>query len=216
MNWTIFVYGGITIWVFVTAVWIISLLKKDAGLMDVFWGIGFILVSSLYYIMAEQTSVRAILILIMLLLWGVRLSMYIGIRNHGKPEDARYAKWRKENGSAWWWRSYFNVFLLQGVIMWILSIPFFVVATVTEQGGLGAIEFAGIGLFLIGFIYETFADAQLKRFKNKQENRGKIFSGGLWKYSRHPNYFGEAVLWWGFGLLAAGTGQWWVLISPLI
>ncbi len=212
----LFGYAGLSILVYVTLVWLLSLRIKDAGIMDVFWGIGFIIVSTLYFFLGEGYDPRKLLMLSIVLLWGTRLALHIGIRNHGRPEDARYLAWREQNGKAWWWKSFFKVFLLQGVVMWVLTLPFLAVHHSISPRSPQLFDWIGVGLFTFGFIYETVADWQLQQFKLRPENKGKLYTGGLWGLSRHPNYFGEAVLWWGFGFIAFSTGAWWVLLSPLL
>lgn len=211
-----YLYGIPVFLIYVTTVWIISLVKRDAGIMDIFWGPGFILLALTYGTANNWNTWRDWLILGLTAAWGLRLATHIAVRNSGQPEDPRYLTWRKENGNLWWWRSYFKVFLLQGVVMWIVSIPLFtgrneLIPTVGFYT-----DIAGISLFLFGLLYESIADYQLLVFKRKPDNRGKIFTGGLWRYSRHPNYFGEALVWWGFGIIAAGTGAWYSLVGPLL
>ena len=149
-------------------------------------------------------------------LWGVRLAIYIGNRNHGQPEDYRYAAWREENGARWWWFSYFKVFLLQGSILWIVSLPLYFAQAAPSPYGFTAWDMAGLLLFVVGFYFEVVGDWQLQRFKADSANKGKLFTSGLWAYTRHPNYFGEAVLWWGFYLIALGVGGYLSVIGPLL
>jgi steroid 5-alpha reductase family enzyme len=201
---------------FVTGVWLVSLVKKDAGIMDIFWGLGFILVSYYWYFNARETNAGSILILFMVTIWGVRLALHIGIRNHGKPEDSRYRKWRENGGPAWWWKSYFNVFILQGVIMWLVSLPLYAAAAGTRTGPLNALDYAGIFIWLAGFLFETVSDYQLLSFKSKPENRNRLLTKGLWAYTRHPNYFGETLVWWGIYLVAASGGAYYTILSPVL
>jgi len=148
-------------------------------------------------------------------IWGLRLSIYVFIRNHGKPEDFRYAKWRAENGPRWTWYSFFKVFLLQGAIMWIVSTPL-LAAQITPGSALSALDILGIVLWLVGFIFEAGGDYQLAQFRADPANKGKLLNTGLWRYTRHPNYFGDSAQWWGFYLIALAAGGWWTIFSPLI
>ena len=149
-------------------------------------------------------------------IWGLRLTIHIGFRNFGKPEDFRYAKWREENGARWWWYSFFPVFLLQGFLMWIISIPLLAAQTSGFPAILTPLDFIGEVLWTTGLLFEFFSDAQLRRFKADPANNSKLLTTGVWKYSRHPNYFGEAVLWWGFYIIALAAGTWWTIFSPII
>ncbi|MCF7808014.1 MAG: DUF1295 domain-containing protein [Candidatus Marinimicrobia bacterium] len=209
----IFLYGGLAIWLYVTAIWILSLLIKRADIMDTFWGLGFILSSQVYAYYLPQRSLAASILLSLVILWGLRLAVYIGARAWGQSEDARYLKWRNENGPRWWWFSYLKVFLLQGVFMWIVS---YVLLMAQVNASMNVFSYIGLGLFTVGFLFESVGDCQMWAFKRKPENKGKVLDSGFWKYTRHPNYFGESLLWWGFGFFALSGGHWYALISPLI
>lgn len=217
MGWSdLFGLGALFIWIFVSLVWILSLIKKDAGIMDIFWGIGFIVTAILYYNLGDGFPLRKILVLILVLVWGLRLSLHIAVRNHGKPEDARYRHWRDKGGPQWWWKSYFKVFLLQGFIMLVVSLPLLFALWNPSPGHLTALDAVGLLLWLVGFFFEAVGDWQLMHFMRDPANKGKILTSGLWAYTRHPNYFGETLVWWGFFLIALSTGQWPVLVSPLL
>jgi len=163
----------------------------------------------------EFNHIRGIALSVMVTLWGLRLAFHIGARNIGKPEDERYQNFRKEAGSSYWWYSFFKVFLLQGIIMWNLSSIFWLTHN-SEIPTLGLFEYIGIGFFVVGFFFETLGDWQLQQFKKNANNKGKVMNKGLWKYTRHPNYFGEAVIWWGFFLFALGTkGGWLYIFVPI-
>ncbi|MFC1556924.1 DUF1295 domain-containing protein [candidate division KSB1 bacterium] len=212
----IWLAAGFAAALFVTIIWIISLIKRDASIMDIYWGIGFILVTLVYYTMTDGYSIRKSLVAILVLIWGVRLSLHIGLRNAGKPEDPRYRAWRTAGGTNWWWRSYFKVFLLQGAILWIVSLPLLTSQYYTFPVHLTLLDWIGIGLWTFGFLFESIADRQLSVFKKDPANKGKVYSAGLWKFTRHPNYFGEAVIWWGFFMFAASAGGYFTVVSPLL
>ncbi|MFH1850720.1 MAG: DUF1295 domain-containing protein [Candidatus Neomarinimicrobiota bacterium] len=209
-------FAGTLIFSFVTLVWLLSLVKQDAGIMDIFWGLGFVFTAILVPVRYDAWSSRGILVLALVIIWGIRLSIYIGYRNAGKPEDTRYQRWRLENGSNWWWKSYFKVFLLQGTIMWIVVLP--VIFTLTGAGGgeINIIDYLGTTFWLTGMFFEVVGDWQLQRFKADRANKGQILTSGLWHLTRHPNYFGEAVLWWGIYLVAVAAGHPLTIISPLL
>jgi steroid 5-alpha reductase family enzyme len=212
----LWLYAGITILIAMTSLWLVSLAIKNASIVDIFWGTGFVITYwAAAWINPAQLSAREILLGILVSLWGLRLSIYIFSRNHAQPEDFRYAAWRTENGSAWWWRSFFKVFLLQGVILWIVITP--LIATQTGSSTpLTVMDLSGAALWLVGFIFEAGGDWQLSRFKKDPANKGKLLTTGLWSLTRHPNYFGDAAQWWGFYLIAFASGAWWTIFSPFL
>jgi steroid 5-alpha reductase family enzyme len=200
-----------------TLLWMVSLAIGNASIVDIFWGPGFVLVgcASLLSFPGGPTA-RGILVVGLATIWATRLALHIGIRNAGAAEDFRYRKWREEAGSSFWWISYFKVFLLQAVLLWIVSSPLLLAQRSQPGAGLTVFDGLGIALFVFGFALETIADRQLARFKRDPNNSGQVMRTGLWSRSRHPNYFGEAVLWWGLGLLALPTGGWLALIGPVL
>ncbi len=181
-----------------TLLWLFSLLIKDSSIVDIFWGAGFVMTAWFYaYIIGfEKLTTWQYIFLSMITIWGLRLAIYLGIRNIGKGEDFRYVQWRKESGKNWWWVSYFRVFVLQGVILWIVSALFIPALLATTE--LSFFHYLGFTLWAIGLFFEAVGDYQLMRFKSNPENKGKVLDTGVWRYTRHPNYFGDALLWWGF------------------
>ena len=149
-------------------------------------------------------------------MWGLRLSHYIFWRNRGKGEDYRYRRWREEAGAAWWWHSYFKVFLLQGVVMWLVAAPVVAVIAASAQAALGWVDALGVVVWAVGFFFEAVGDWQLARFKTDPANTGRLFTGGVWRYTRHPNYFGDAAVWWGHFSWRRPPGAWWTLFSPAL
>ncbi|MDH5506669.1 MAG: DUF1295 domain-containing protein, partial [Anaerolineae bacterium] len=212
---SIFLAAGALILAIVTAVWLLSLILKDASIMDIFWGAGFVAVAWLYYRLTPQGfALRQYLLLTLVTLWGLRLSLYIARRNLGKGEDYRYQAWRQQAGRSWWWRSYFKVFIFQGILMWVISAPLLAAQLGGGRPALGWLDFAGALLWLLGFYFEAVGDWQLSRFKAQPHNQGKLLTSGVWQYTRHPNYFGDAAQWWGFYLIALANGAWWAWFSP--
>jgi steroid 5-alpha reductase family enzyme len=200
-----------------TILWLVSLRLKNSSIVDIFWGTGFVISGWLYFLLTPQGFLaRKILIAALVTIWGLRLSIHIFRRNHGKPEDFRYQKWRQENGASWAWKSYFRVFLLQGILLWIISIPLLAAQYASQPARLTILDFAGILVWLVGFFFEAVGDAQLARFKANSQNRGQVLSSGVWRYTRHPNYFGDSAQWWGYFLIAAAAGGFWTIYSPLI
>lgn len=216
---SLFVYllAGVVILSLVTLLWLLSLYLGDASIIDIFWGTGYVILNGLYFFLTPQGMLeRKILISLLVTLWGLRLSIFLLYRNWRLPEDYRYRNWRQQAGTSWWWRSYFKVFLLQGVLIWILSLPFLIAQGSPVPDRLTVLDYAGLMVWGVGFAFETVGDLQLARFRARPENRGKLLTKGLWRYTRHPNYFGDAVQWWGFFLIAASAGGAWTLYSPLL
>jgi steroid 5-alpha reductase family enzyme len=209
--------AGLVVAAFVTVLWMVSLLLRDSSIVDSFWGVGFVVVALTVAAAAPAGLLpRAWLLGIMVAVWGLRLSHYIFWRNKGKGEDYRYRTWREEAGPAWWWRSYVKVFLLQGVIMWIVAAPLVAAIGNLAQPPLSWLDGLGAAVWLVGFVFESVGDWQLSRFKRDPANKGQLFTGGVWRYTRHPNYFGDASVWWGHYLVAAASGAWWTVFSPIL
>ena len=181
-----------------TILWLVSLMIKDASIIDIFWGSGFVIVAWYYasQIGFDLLSMSNKLFLALISIWGLRLTIYLGWRNIGKPEDFRYAKWRADNGKNWWWLSFIRVFALQGFLLWIISSVF--VPALLGGNEIGILEIIGTILWAIGIFFEAVGDWQLSQFKKDPKNKGKVMDRGLWKYTRHPNYFGDSMIWFGF------------------
>ncbi|NTU48157.1 MAG: DUF1295 domain-containing protein [Syntrophobacteraceae bacterium] len=199
-----------------SALWVASLLKKDAGVADIFWGIGFIVVAWATFYATEGAILRSSLIVVLTTVWGIRLAAHIGVRNLGKPEDRRYQGWRAKYGRSFWWVSLFQVFLLQGVLLWVISLVLQAGQLSSIPNGLTWLDVLGTLVWLAGFLFEAIADWQLASFRSDPANTGKVMDRGLWAATRHPNYFGECLLWWGFFLITLSTPYGFLtIISPL-
>ncbi len=193
--------------VFMTVLWIFSVLVRNASIVDPFWGPGFVLAAFYYYFQTEGVPARQILVLTLTTIWGLRLGLYLGWRNWGKGEDFRYRQFRQDYGrERYWWVSFFQVFLLQGVLMWLISAPL-LGAQYYSHRPLGWLDAAGVLIWLVGFVFEAGGDWQLARFKSDPANRGKLLTSGFWRYTRHPNYFGDSAVWWGLGLICIAAGS---------
>ena len=200
-----------------TLVWLLSLKLRDASVADVCWGLGFVLVTWLYCLRAPALTARSWLVAVLITLWGLRLSLHIYRRNRGKAEDARYRAMRASQGPAFWWRSLFTVFWLQGAILWFVALPLLVAVHATRPATLTGVDGLGVVLFALGFGFEVVGDHQLDRFKANPANLGRVLDRGLWRYTRHPNYFGDATLWWGLYAIAGATpGGWLTVLSPAL
>jgi steroid 5-alpha reductase family enzyme len=202
--------------IYMTAVWLLSLRLRDASIADVFWGPGFALVAILSASVSPP-SPRGFLLATLTSLWGLRLALHIGARWWKKTEeDRRYQAMRATWGDRFPLVSLFTVFLLQGALLWGVSLPLQAGAALGASRPLGLQDAAGVLLFAVGLGFEAVGDAQLARFLRDPSSRGRVMETGLWRYTRHPNYFGDALLWWGIGLVGAATGAWWCLAGPAL
>lgn len=192
--------------VYVTVVWLLSLVLRNASIIDIFWGPGFVLLAVVYALLSDDGySGRQVLVSVLTGIWGLRLGGYILWRNSGHGEDYRYQKMRENAGRAFWWRSLLTVFWLQGAMLWIVAWPLLVAVHSDDPDSLAITDYIGAAVWLVGVSFEAISDFQLARFKADPSNKGKVMDRGLWRYSRHPNYFGNATLWWGLFIIAAGT-----------
>jgi steroid 5-alpha reductase family enzyme len=200
-----------------STLWLVSLARRDASIVDIWWGPGFIWIAGVACAVGSggDPSRRA-LSLGLLALWGLRLGVYLFLRNHGAGEDYRYQAMRRRHGERFGWVSLATVFGLQGALAWIVSWPVQVVH-VSAGGPLGALDLAGVLLFAVGFGFEAIGDWQLARWKADPANVGRVMDRGLWRYTRHPNYFGDFCVWWALwlGALAAGA-PWWTAVGPAL
>jgi len=199
-----------------TLLWLLSLALRDASIVDICWGPAFLLAALVTLQSLDTITPRALTTTGLVAVWAARLALHLGRRNLGHGEDPRYAAWRQQHGPRWWWRSYLQVFVLQAVIAWGVGWP--IHAALTSGVAFPApTDLIGIGLVMIGLAMETVADRQLTAFRADPANRGRVLDTGLWRYTRHPNYFGDACTWWGIWLVAAETGPagWVSIIGPI-
>src|SRR6187551_3063732 len=203
-------------WVLATAllVWALCTLRRNLGLVDIFWSL-FVLVAALCFVReAPEPTSRMLLVLLLAGIWAVRLAAYLAVRNRNAPEDHRYQAIRARNQPRFAWKSLYLVFGLQAVLAFIVSLPLY--AAMTSTAPLSVLDVAGAALVVAGVMVESIADAQLADFRDDPANRDAVLDQGLWRYSRHPNYFGEFCVCWGFFLLALAAGGWWSIASPLL
>ena len=214
------IYGIVALVIlgYMAVIWIVSLILKNSSIVDVFWGAGFVLSNWVYFALTpDGFPARKWLVGTLVTIWGLRLSLYILWRNWGEPEDFRYRKWREEEGARWWWFSFFKVFLLQGFLMWIISAPLLAAQISATPTKLTFLDLAAVAVWFIGFFFEAVGDWQMARFKANPANKGKVLNTGVWRYTRHPNYFGDAAQWWGYYLVAAAaSGGFWTISSPIL
>ncbi len=207
--------AALVVFLYMCGFFVASLILKDNGIADVAWGGGFLLVAIATFLQYVHVHPRQLLVLLMVAAWGVRLVAYIHARNRGQGEDFRYRKWREEWGERFVLRSFLQVYMLQGAALLAVATPIWVINH--DPGGpLGALDLLGFLVWAVGFGFEAVGDWQLLQFLRDPANAGRIMRSGLWRYSRHPNYFGEATLWWGVFLIALGAPYGWVaVLSPL-
>lgn len=196
-----------------TLAWALSLRRKDASIVDSFWSLFFVAALLSWLPPLPAYGARTILVSVLIISWATRLSTHLTLRNWGKPEDRRYQRIRERNQPNYPIKSLFYVFYLQVGLAFIVSLP--ILPAVVSNTPLNLLDGLGVSLFLTGLITETIADWQLVRFKAEPHEKGRVLDQGLWRYSRHPNYFGEALLWWGFFLISMASGApLWMVISP--
>jgi steroid 5-alpha reductase family enzyme len=206
---------SVIIFFFVTGFYLLALQIKNNTVADIAWGIGIIVIAYATLFIHGTNSARQLLVTMLVLFWGVRLAAYIFIRSRGKNEDFRYKEWREKWGKSWKIKSYLQVFLLQGALMILVSFPVIFVNTYSTSS-LGLFDRVGVFMWIIGFYFEAVGDYQLIRFKQNKKNEGKIMTTGLWKYTRHPNYFGESLMWWGiYAIALSNFNAWWTIVGPL-
>lgn len=200
-----------------TLLWVLSVFLKNASIIDPFWGFGFVVLAFYYAYVSGTTAPRIILLLILVAVWGLRLSIYLLWRNMGHGEDYRYQKFREDYGpERYWWISFFQVFLLQGILMSIIALPLLGSIVENEHTAIGILDLLAVLIWFIGFAFEAGGDFQLVQFKKNPDNKGKVMDHGFWKYTRHPNYFGDSAIWWSFGLFAFLSGSYFTIIGSLI
>ena len=213
----LYIQALIIIMIMMILLWLISIRIKNVSIADLFWGFGFLLVSIWGFMKAEGLAERKVLVLILVAIWSLRLSLYLAWRNLGKGEDFRYQQFRKQYGRhRYWWISFFQTFLLQGILMWLISSTLLAAQHFGPDRGLGWLDFTGVVLWIIGVTFEAGGDYQLARFRSDPANKGKVLQTGFWHYTRHPNYFGDAAVWWGYGFLCAAAGNYIAILGVLL
>ncbi len=208
----LWVYVGIIV-VYFTIWYIVATIIKNAGIIDIGWGFGVVLIA--WVVLLNHFTLVGAILATLISIWGLRLSYHIFKRNVGKPEDFRYAAFRQNWGRIYYVRSYFQVFMFQAVMMFLISLSYIYAI---DNGIIDSVFLLvfGLAIWLAGFVFEAVGDVQLKRFISNSTNKGKLITTGLWSITRHPNYFGEAVLWWGIFFAALGMGApWWTIVSPI-
>ncbi len=194
--------------------WVIATARRNAGLVDIFWPLFFLLGALVCAAFVDALATRAQLVLALVALWALRLATHLAVRNWNAPEDHRYRAVRARNEPGFAWKSLYLVFGMQAVLAWLIAAP--LGGAIVSPAPLGALDLLGAALAVVGIAYEATADAQLTRFRAVASNAGEVMDRGLWRYSRHPNYFGDFCVWWGFYLIALGAGAWWTAFAPVL
>jgi steroid 5-alpha reductase family enzyme len=194
--------------------WLFSVVRRDVSIVDSLWSLFFLVVAAVIAWQAQPLSARGLLVVALVAVWALRLSVFITARNWGEPEDYRYQAIRANNEPGFAFKSLYIVFGLQGVLAWIISLPLF--PAIASTSSLGIVDGVALVLWFIGFVFEAGGDYQLAQFKKRADNRGRVLDTGLWRYTRHPNYFGDFCIWWSFYLFAVAAGGWWTIVSPLL
>lgn len=196
------------------ATWLISVVRRDVSIVDPLWPLFFLAMVLSYLTLAPALGERAYILLFVVTVWAVRLSLFLLLRNWGEAEDRRYQQIRSDNEPGFWLKSLYVVFGLQAILAWIISLP--LLAATLGGAPLNWVDFLAVVLWLVGFGFEAIGDQQLASFKSDRSNRGKVLDQGLWRYTRHPNYFGETCIWWAYFLFAVAAGGWWAILSPIL
>lgn len=212
----VYIQVALVVFIYFNIIFILAQVLKNNSIVDSFWGPGFLVVALYTFIKEGSFGLRSIVVTTLVLLWSLRLFFHITIRNWNKPEDYRYINMRKRWGTSFpTVKAYLNVFILQGVLLYIISLPI-ILANTTQNQDLIMLNYVGIVLWVVGYYFEVVGDKQLKDFKNDKKNKGKLMTSGLWSYTRHPNYFGEATMWWGIFIVAISKlNEIFIIISPI-
>ena len=208
--------AALAVFVFFLVLFIIAVVRRNNAVADIGWGIGFIVAAMAVLWQRDALTLRQVVVSALVAMWSVRLAVHLWLRSRGKSEDWRYAQWRRQWGEHWVIYSFLQVFVLQAVLLLVVALPVLFVITF---GGpvIGWLDVIGVAVWVAGFVFEVVADHQLRRFGQNPANKGRVLQTGLWRYSRHPNYFGEALMWWGIWLIALSVpGAWFTFVGPLL
>ncbi len=199
-GWTLATTAGLF-----SLLWLASLALRDASIVDIFWGVGFVVITGVAAWVSDGAVARRLLVFVLVALWGLRLARHLFRRNWGHGEDFRYQRMRALHGSRFSFVSLYTVFGLQAALMWVVSLPVQLAVIAREPAGLTIFDLFGTLLFAVGLAFEALGDQQLAAFRADPTHKGRVLDSGLWAWTRHPNYFGDAVVWWGLGTIALAT-----------
>lgn len=212
--------------------WLVSLARRNVAIVDSMWSLFFLAAALTYasvsagagatapappnFTIMWTWGARTVLVVLLVMIWALRLAVYITVRNWGHGEDSRYVAIRRRNDPGFAFKSLYLVFILQALLAWVISLPLLGAALSPAPQSLGWLDVAGIVLWATGLFFETVGDWQLSLFKRDPANRGAVMDRGLWRYTRHPNYFGDFCVWWGLYLIALSGGAWWSIVGPVL
>lgn len=194
--------------------WAVSVPMRNVAIVDSIWSLMFLLAAFVYAWTVPDAGPRTTLVIVLVAIWALRLAIHITVRNRGHGEDRRYQEIRARNQPGFTWKSLYLVFWLQALLAWLISLP--LLGAIASPAPLGVLDVLGTALFTLGLFFETVGDWQLARFKADPANKGVTMDRGLWRYTRHPNYFGDFCIWWGLYLVALSAGAWWSVLGPVI
>jgi steroid 5-alpha reductase family enzyme len=210
---SIYLAGLAVLLIAATLTWLLSLPLRNVAIVDSLWSLMFLMAAVVYAVRAPAGP-RSTLVLVLVGVWALRLAAHITWRNRGHGEDRRYQAIRARNEPGFALKSLWLVFWFQAALAWVVSLPLH--GAILSRAPVGLLDYLGVALWLVGFVFEAGGDWQLARFKADPANRGKVMDRGFWRYTRHPNYFGDFCVWWGFFLIAASGGAWWSVLGPVV
>ncbi len=214
---TLFLHASLIVLTLLILLWLLSVFIQNVSIIDLFWGMGFVVINTFYVFTSGDLTIRKLILLVLVTVWGVRLSVYLAWRNIGKGEDFRYQEFRRHYGpERYWWVSFFQTFLLQSLLMIMISTPLLGVNIGDNSHSLCLFDYLGIFVWIVGFTFEAGGDYQLARFKSNPKNKGKVLHTGFWRYTRHPNYFGDAAVWWSYALFSIAAGNYWYAMGSVL
>jgi steroid 5-alpha reductase family enzyme len=196
------------------ATWLLSLYLRDVSIVDSLWSIMFLASALVYVVLGDGLAPASTILLVLVTIWALRLSIFLTVRNWGEAEDRRYREIRANNQPNFELKSLYLIFGLQAGLAWIISVPLLI--ALTAQNEIGLLEIVALAIWLAGFLFEAIGDQQLYSFRSRPDNHGKVLDQGLWAYTRHPNYFGECLIWWAYYLFAVSAGGWWTIFAPVL
>jgi steroid 5-alpha reductase family enzyme len=213
IDWTPYFICLATISSFGLLGWFVSLMRNNVTHVDSMWSLFFMIAALTCAHLTDSMILRTQIVIILVSVWALRLCLYLTWRNWGPHEDHRYVQIRQNNEPHFWFKSIYIIFGLQALLAWVISMSIF--GAINSNAPINLFDYLGIFMVIVGFLWESIGDWQLMRFKSNPSNKGKVLNTGLWRYSRHPNYFGEFCIWWGLYLISIAAGAWWSLISPI-
>ena len=214
MSFSTYAIGLVAILILATLTWVVSVIRRDVSIVDSIWSLMLLVAAIAYSSAVEPYTSRSSLILTLVLLWALRLTIHITWRKWGEAEDRRYQDIRKKYEPNFTLKSLGIIFGFQATLAWIISMPLW--AALTVPIALNVIDLLAVALWTVGMVFETVGDWQLARFKSDPANGEKVMDRGLWRNTRHPNYFGECIIWWGFYVFALPVGAWWTIVAPIL